>query len=162
MNSTELVIKMLFDRWNALLKNFDSILHTMSDEQLQQEIAPGRNRGIYLLGHLIAVHDDMLPLLNLGEREHPDLFEVFIKSPDKSIDTISSATELRMIWKAQLQTLTPKLESLSADDWFTKHNSVSAEDFIKEPHRNKLNILITRTTHLAYHVGQMILLKNKA
>ncbi len=162
MNSTELVIKMLFDRWNALLKNFDSILHTISDEQLQQEIAPGRNRGIYLLGHLIAVHDDMLPLLNLGEREYPDLFELFIKSPDKTVDVIPTAQELRMIWKTQLETLTSKLKSLSADDWFTKHNSVSVEDFTNEPHRNKLNILITRTTHLAYHVGQMILLKNKA
>jgi NADP-dependent 3-hydroxy acid dehydrogenase YdfG len=55
--------------------------------------------------------------------------------------------------------LTPKLESLSADEWFEKHNSVSAEDFIKEPHRNKPNIIITRTTHLAYHIGQLILLK---
>ncbi len=162
MNSTELVIKMLFDRWNALLKNFDSILNAISDEQLQQEIAPGRNRGIYLLGHLIAVHDDMLPLLNLGEREHAHLFEVFVKSPDKSVDNIPSAQELRTIWKNQIETLTSTLESLSADEWFTKHNSVSAEDFIKEPQRNKLNILITRTTHLAYHVGQMILLKNKA
>lgn len=162
MNSTALVIKMLFDRWNALLKNYDSILHTLSDEQLEQEIAPGRNRGIYLLGHLIAVHDDMRPLLNLGEREHAALFEIFVKSPDKSVGNIPSAEELRTIWQKQLETLTPKLESLSADEWFTKHNAVSAEDFEKEPHRNKLNILITRTTHLAYHVGQMILLKQKA
>jgi hypothetical protein len=162
MDTTPLVIKMLVDRWNALLKNYDSILQALSDEQLQQEIAPGRNRGIYLLGHLIAIHDDMLPLLSLGERQYGELFEMFVKSPDKSIDTIPSAGELRMIWKNQLETLRPKLLSLSAEEWFTKHNSVSAEDFEKELHRNKLNILITRTTHLAYHVGQMILLKQKA
>ena len=33
------------------------------------------------------------------------------------------------------------------------------EDFIKEPHRNKLNIILTRTTHLSYHTGQLALLK---
>ncbi|MBC7554999.1 MAG: hypothetical protein H7257_13600 [Taibaiella sp.] len=48
---------------------------------------------------------------------------------------------------------------MGAEDWFLKHNSVSAEDFVNEPHRNKLNILLTRTTHLSYHLGQFILIK---
>ncbi len=38
-------------------------------------------------------------------------------------------------------------------------NTVSDEDFEKEPHRNKLNIIVTRTSHLSYHTGQLILLK---
>jgi hypothetical protein len=159
MNSNHIVIKMVFDRWNTLLKNCDALLNSISDEQLLKEIAPGKNRGIYLLGHLIAVHDDMIPLLNLGDKLHADLFETFVKLPDKSFEAIPAAQELRALWKNQMETLAPKLEGLSADEWFEKHNSVSAEDFIKEPHRNKLNIIITRTTHLAYHVGQLILLK---
>ncbi|MFM6924670.1 MAG: hypothetical protein ACKOU7_04155 [Ferruginibacter sp.] len=57
MNTTETTLKMVFDRWYALVKNFDDTLHTLTDEQLQQEIAPGKNRGIYLLGHMVAVHD---------------------------------------------------------------------------------------------------------
>jgi len=44
-------------------------------------------------------------------------------------------------------------------EWFTRHTSVSEEDFIKEPHRNKLNVLITRATHQSYHLGQLIYLK---
>jgi DinB superfamily len=159
MTNSELLVKMVFDRWNTLLKNCDSILNVLSDEQLLKEIAQGKNRGIYLLGHLIAVHDDMLPLLNLGDREHPELFELFVKSPDKSVETIPSCQELRDLWKKQLETLTLKLDSISANEWFEKHNSVSAEDFVKEPHRNKLNIIVTRTTHLAYHTGQLVLLK---
>jgi DinB superfamily len=159
MTNNQLIIKMVFDRWNALLKNCDTILNAITDEQLQKEIAPNKNRGIYLLGHLIAVHDDMLPLLNLGEKEYPELFEIFVKSPDKSVEIIPSAQELRALWKTQMETLAPKLEGISADEWFEKHNAVSAEDFEKEPHRNKLNIILTRTTHLSYHVGQLILLK---
>jgi hypothetical protein len=159
MTNNELIVKMVFDRWNTLLKNCDNILDAVSDEQLQKEIAPGKNRGIYLLGHLVAVHDDMIPLLNLGQKEYAPLFEMFLKSPDKSVDNIPSAQELRAIWKRQLKTLTTKLERISADEWFEKHNAVSAADFLNEPHRNKLNIVITRTTHLAYHVGQLILLK---
>jgi DinB superfamily len=159
MTTNQLLVKMVFDRWNTLLKNCDTMLDVMTDEQLQKEIAPNKNRGIYLLGHLIAVHDDMIPLLNLGEKEHAELFEIFVKSPDKSVEVIPSAQELRVLWKNQMETLAPKLEGISADEWFEKHSAVSVEDFEKEPHRNKLNIIITRTTHLAYHLGQLVLLK---
>jgi hypothetical protein len=48
---------------------------------------------------------------------------------------------------------------MKPDDWFAKHTAVSAEDFAKEPFRNKLNIIVTRTTHLQYHIGQLQLLK---
>jgi hypothetical protein len=159
MNSNQIVIKMVFDRWHALVKNFDTALNSITDEQLQKEIAPGKNRGIYLLGHLIAVHDDMLILLNIGDKLYPELNETFIKSPDKTISEIPSAKELRGYWIKQNEVLNQKLGSLEPEEWFEKHTAVSAEDFIKEPHRNKLNIIITRTSHLSYHLGQFVLLK---
>ena len=34
---------------------------------------------------------------------------------------------------------------------------VSDEDFAREPHRNKLNVLISQTNHLSYHPGQLSL-----
>lgn len=45
------------------------------------------------------------------------------------------------------------------EKWFDRHTAVSAEDFVKEPHRNKLNVVISRTNHLANHIGQLLLLK---
>jgi hypothetical protein len=159
MNSNKIIVKMLLDRWYAQIKNFETILNALTDEQLQKEIAPNKNRGIYLLGHLIAVHDDMLILLDMGEKIYPELHKTFISSPDKSIAEIPSAKELRLSWSKQCEVLKQKLEKLQAEEWFEKHTAVSAEDFIKEPHRNKLNIILTRTTHLAYHTGQFVLLK---
>ncbi len=159
MNSDQIIIKMILDRWYASIKNFDTALNSITDEQLQKEIAPGKNRGIYLLGHLIAVHDDMLPLLNFGDKIYPELYDPFLKSPDKSISEIPSAKELRVFWSKQNEILTQKFDSLQPDEWFQKHTSVSAEDFIKEPHRNKLNIIVTRTSHLSYHLGQFVLLR---
>jgi hypothetical protein len=159
MNTDQTMVKMILDRWYALIKNFDTALNALSDEELQKEIAPGRNRGIYLLGHLIAVHDDMLVLLDMGHKLYPELNEAFIKSPDKAVDTIPSASVLRTYWTKQNETLSEKFERLQPGDWFQKHTAVSEEDFIKEPHRNKLNIIITRTSHLAYHLGQFVLIK---
>lgn len=160
MATTELMVKMVLDRWYGSIKNLDKIMSGISDEALLKEIAPGRNRGIYLLGHLIAVHDDMLVLLDMGQRQYPALQEPFIKEADNKANTaIPSAAELRSTWATQCQALQQKFDSLQPEEWFEKHTAVSAEDFAKEPHRNKLNIIITRTSHLQYHSGQMVLLK---
>ena len=159
MNPNVLIVKMIFDRWYALLKNWDTLLNAMTDEQLQREIAPTKNRGIYVLGHLIAVHDDMIILLGLGDKLYPELHKTFLDSPDKAVAGIPSAQELRACWVKQCAALKEKFDLLQPEEWFQRHTAVSAEDFSKEPHRNKLNIILTRSTHLAYHVGQLALLK---
>jgi len=159
MNSNQTLIKMVFDRWNASLDRFNTLLNSLTDEQLLKEIAPGKNRGIYLLGHLIAVHDDMVILLNMGDKLYPGLHKAFIESPDKSVTEIPAAKELRASWSNQCEVMKQLFEKLQPGQWFEKHTAVSAEDFIKEPHRNKLNIILTRTTHLNYHTGQFVLLK---
>lgn len=161
MNTTETMVKMVLDRWHAQVKIFSDALHAIADEELQQEIAPGKNRGIYLLGHLTTVNDDMIPLLDFGNKLYPELTEPFLKSPDKAVATLPSAEELRGYWNSLNEFLNRQFERMNAEDWFQKHTVVSAEDFAKEPHRNKLNIMITRTTHMAYHTGQFILLKQK-
>lgn len=159
ISTTGTSLKMIFDRWNASIKSCDTLLDAISDEQLQKEIAPGKNRGIYLLGHLIAVHDDMLVLLDMGDKLYPELYEPFIKSPDKAISQLPAAAELRACWTNQCAVMKQKFDNLQPEAWFEKHTAVSAEDFAKEPHRNKLNIILTRTTHLQYHLGQLVLLK---
>jgi hypothetical protein len=159
MRTEQVMVKMTLDRWYAQIKNFETALNSMSDEQLQKEIAPGKNRGVYLLGHLIAVHDDMFPLLDFGNKLFPELNEPFLQLPDKSGAAIPSAKELRASWIQLNDVLTQKINNLEPDEWFQKHTAVSAEDFVKEPHRNKLNIMVTRTSHLSYHLGQFVLLK---
>jgi hypothetical protein len=159
MIQTETFVKMTLDRWNASIKNVDDMLTNLTDETLQKEIAPGKNRGIYLLGHLIAVHDDMLLLLDMGEKMYPELNEPFLKSADKTISQLPTVSALRTFWAKQCEVLKQKFDSLKPAEWFEKHTAVSAEDFPKEPHRNKLNIIITRTSHLQYHLGQLQLLK---
>ena len=159
MNPTDTILKMVFDRWNASIKNLDTLLNELTDETLQKEIAPGKNRGIYLLGHLIAVHDDMLVLLDLGEKLYPELYEPFLKASDKATTHIPTVSELRNFWNKQCEVLKQKFDSLKPEEWLEKHTAVSAEDFANEPHRNKLNIILTRTTHLQYHLGQLRLLK---
>ena len=159
MPHLETAIKMTLDRWYGSVISLDKLLNVLSDEQLMKETAPGKNRGIYLLGHLVAVHDDMLVLLDLGQKQHPELTEPFIKQADKVATGLPSVAVLRDYWSRQNTLLREKFDQLTTEKWFEKHTAVSAEDFTKEPHRCKLNIIISRTSHLQYHTGQIALLK---
>ncbi len=156
----ELVIKIVLDAWNGQLNRATKFFDGHTDEQLKNEVAPNRNSGVYLLGHLVAVHDGMIPLLGLGEKRYPELENIFIKNPDNSGLEKPSIEYLRNCWKLVNEILSQQFSSLKADEWLQKHNSVSEEDFKKEPHRNRLNVLISRTNHIAYHLGQLAFLKS--
>ncbi|MCP9748912.1 DinB family protein [Lacihabitans sp. CS3-21] len=158
MIRTELFVKMVIDRWNGSILNLNNHLNTLTDEQLAKEINIGKNSGRYLLGHLIAVHDEMLILLDMGEKLFPELLEPFIKQADKAATQSPSVAELREMWEKQNAHLQAKFEKMEPEEWFEKHTAVSEENFAKEPQRNKLNIIITRTSHLQYHSGQIVLL----
>ena len=43
--------------WKSNVERADKLLGGLSPEQLEQEVAPGRNRLIYLWGHLAAAND---------------------------------------------------------------------------------------------------------
>jgi uncharacterized damage-inducible protein DinB len=158
-NHTQVASKVILDLFTQQLSRADKVIDGFTDEQLAKEVAPGRNTGVYLLGHLAAVHEAMLPLLGLGEVQHPELVDVFLKNPDKSGLPKPATSQLREYWKAANATLVEKLSALTPEQWFERHTSVSEEDFKKEPHRNRLNIVAGRTTHMTYHIGQMALIK---
>ncbi|HVD98704.1 MAG TPA: DinB family protein [Cytophagaceae bacterium] len=159
MTTPTLFVKMALDGWQVQIKAFNTLLDSLTDEQLMKEIAPGKNRGIYLLGHLTAVHDHMMSLLRFEDSLYPELSSMFIQTPDKTVKDLPSIAQLKLQWKTIDEKLSKHLQSLPPEEWFTRHGSVSEEDFAKEPHRNRLNVLMSRTAHLSYHRGQMVLLK---
>ncbi len=154
-----LFIKMALDAWNIQLERTDKLLNSLSDEQLQEEVAPGRNSGVYLLGHLATIHDALFPLFGLGEKLYPQLEEVFVKNPDKSGLEKPPVKDLRNYWNEVNKKLAVHFNQFTVDEWLQKHAAVSDKDFEKEPHRNRLNVLLNRTSHLANHLGQLIFLK---
>jgi DinB superfamily len=156
-----LFVKMAIDAWTRELNATGKLLEKLSDEQLMNEVVPSRNRGIYLVGHLIAEHDQMMPLLRFQAALHPELKPPFIDAPDRAIAELPSLSQLREQWRTVSDTLMQHIARLPADEWFTRHANISEEDFPKEPHRNRLNVLLSRTSHLAYHRGQLVLLSNR-
>jgi hypothetical protein len=157
----QLFVKMALIAWEGQVKRAGTLFNTLTDEQLLLEVTPGGNRGIYLLGHLVAVNDAMLSLLGLGERLHPELDNAFITNPDKSGIIMPSIAELRQYWSEVHARLADRFQSLTPEQWFQRHTAMTDEDLQKEPHRNKLSVLLSRTSHIAYHLGQEVLVKRQ-
>jgi hypothetical protein len=153
-----LLVKMTLMAWDAQNNHLNKLINSLTDEQLAKETAPGKNTGVYLFGHLIAVSDGLLPLLGFGNRLFPELEEVFIENPDKSGLGQPSVAELKQRFEMVNTKLNHLFQSSDVNEWLSRHTAVSPEDFAKEPHRNKLNTVITRTNHMAYHIGQIRLL----
>jgi len=103
--------------WKAQIDRADKLFGGLSSEEVQQEIAPGRNRLVYLWGHLTAIHDAMLPLLGLGERLHPEFDVVFVSNPDKSQAATPSYQQVRQAWNAINGELSKGFEKMSWSPW---------------------------------------------
>lgn len=156
---TALFVKMVVSAWQAENKRLDAMVASYSDEQWHTETAPGRNTGIYLLGHLTAVNDGLLSVLGFSDNLYPHLQNIFLFNADKSGLALPSVAELKSYWRKVNTNLDAYMAKMQPVDWFTKHTKVSEEDFAKEPHRNKLNVLNSRTIHQSYHLGQLAYLK---
>jgi hypothetical protein len=143
--------------WDTWAGRTGKLFSSLSDEQLLVEIAPGKNRLIYVFGHLIAVNDAMIPLLRLGEARYSHLTEIFVTSPDRAVTDLPPIAELRQNWNDLSERLTAYFKELSPAQWLERHGTVSEEDFAKEPYRNRLAILMSRTNHTSYHLGQLML-----
>jgi hypothetical protein len=157
MTSHELPVKVAINSWRLVVERADKIFSSLTEDQLLGAVAPGKNRVIYLWGHLIAIHDAMFSILGLGPRLHPDLDAIFVDNSDKAVAEIPSAGRLKQYWDEVNGKLLSQFQSLSADEWLLRHRAMSEEDYAKDPTRNRLAVLLSRTNHLSYHLGQVTL-----
>jgi uncharacterized damage-inducible protein DinB len=157
MTSNKLSVQVAINSWGLIVERANKIFSNLTDDELLREVAPGRNRLIYLLGHLTAVHDAMFPILGLGERLHPELDAIFVSSPDKTGAQLPPVAELKKYWDEVNGKLLSQFATLSADEWLQRHYAMSEEDYAKDPGRNRLAVLLSRTNHMSYHLGQIAL-----
>src|SRR5882762_4273934 len=148
--------------WKSNVERAGSLFGTLSPEQLEQQLAPGKNRLIYLWGHLTAVNGGPLPLLGIGERLYPELDTMFISKTDRSVGLTVTGQSLKSAWDKINQKLWEGFSKFSPADWAGRHTAVSEEEFKREPNRSKFTVLLGRTAHMSYHVGQAMLARPTA
>ncbi|HEY2470896.1 MAG TPA: DinB family protein [Terracidiphilus sp.] len=153
----ELFVTTVVASWKQIINRLDERFAPLDEEQLQKQVAPNKNRLFYLLGHLTAVHDRMLPLLGIGDRLHIELDDAYLTNPDQTISDPLPAAELKKAWSEVNGAVTSAIEKFTADDWLKKHTAVSDEDFAQNSTRNRLAVFLSRTNHASFHTGQVAL-----
>ncbi|AMR32599.1 hypothetical protein A0256_14785 [Mucilaginibacter sp. PAMC 26640] len=153
----QLFVKMALQGWNTQVARAENFFNSLADDDFQKPIAPGKNRILYLYGHLTSYHGLLAETLGIGDAVHPELAPVFLRSPDGSAVEAYSVGQLKQYWTDVHNYLTELFAALPAEDWFKRHNAMTDEDFANDPTRNRLSVLLSRTNHIAYHFGQLIL-----
>jgi hypothetical protein len=157
MTLQQLTVRVAINSWKLVFERADKAFSNLSQDRLLRQVAPGKNRLIYLWGHLTAVNDAMFPLLGIGPRLHPELDAIFVSRPDDRGATLPSVEELRKSWHEVNTGLRSRFENLSLEEWLQRHHAVSEEEYAKDPTRNRLAVLLNRTNHMSYHLGQVVL-----
>ena len=143
--------------WTLNISRADKVFAGLTDELLRKEVAPGKNRLVYLWGHLIAVHDAMLPLLGIGARLHAELDVQFLTEANNTTSELPSAAHFAHCWTEVNDALLAGFDRFTPADWTQRHTAMSDTDFATNPLRNRLAVLLSRTGHVAYHLGQCAL-----
>jgi hypothetical protein len=157
MTTQQLSVTVAMNSWKLVAERAGKTFSNFTEDELFKEVAPGKNRIIYIWGHLIATHDAMVSILGRGPRLHPELDALFISNPDLTAKQLPSARELKNYWDEVNTKLLSEFARFSPDEWFERHHAMSEEDYAKDPTRNRLAVLLSRTNHMSYHLGQVIL-----
>ena len=158
MDHTTIAVQSAINQWELYVNYSSQLLSKLPDEVLQKQIAPSKNTGIYVLGHLIAIHDNMLPELGIGISNYPELTEAYIKKPDGLASYAKAVKEIRELWKETHTRVSTLIKALPTEQWLLRHNLMTDEDFQANPIRNRLSLLLSRINHFSYHMGQLRLL----
>lgn len=159
MDQQQLFVQMALHSWNTQIARAEKVFNSYTEAEFYKPVATGRNRIIYLYGHLAVVHDALKETLGLGVRSMPELAALFLQEADNPATAYPTYAELKKYWTDIHSELKELFSNLPAEEWFRRHNAMTDEDFEKEPSRNRLSVVLNRANHIAYHLGQVILVK---
>src|SRR6266852_6236923 len=95
MNEREIAVKMVLNCWANAVSGVNNVLSTLSDEEMESAVSPGRNNANWIVGHLAAVNDFTLSkVLGAGEMLNPRLADYFTGDA-KATPLPAKASEIR-------------------------------------------------------------------
>lgn len=133
----------------------DLYLGRLTDDDLREEIAPGRNHGIWLLAHLIASDDDLAIYLGRGAELFPEYQGVYSQGrPLVPVHECPPVALLREQWRqvcAKNNELLGDMRDMELDEPHCRLQGAAEDDVFK----TKGGCILNWTLHQQYHCGQL-------
>lgn len=148
-------------QWNTYNTRMQKAFDELDGTEFQVPVAEGFNSPSWILGHLVDTDDMLLEVLGIRARIYPDLSRIYHHERGSNQTGHLAKSELMSRWKVILAELERSFKSWTESEWLSKHAVVSEQDFQREPHRNRLNVMLTRVAHKASHLGQIAMMKKR-
>lgn len=156
------VVKKFAEQFEAMVEWVNGNIDPLTDDELKLEIAPGKNHGVWILGHLIASDDDFSVFMEKGDLLYPEYYELFGQgSKLLSVENYPSVQLLRKQWKSVVEKNRKIYADLTDEELNEPHGRMQSppeKDFFK----TKQRIIYFWQLHQMYHAGQLSILMSIA
>jgi uncharacterized damage-inducible protein DinB len=138
----------------------DMYLDELSDEELRSDIIPGKNHGVWVLGHLVASDDTLSEYLGYGPQLFPETQVYAQGSKLMSVENCKPASTLRDEWK-QVCGKNEQVYQLLKDEELDQPHAIISGNPEDDYFKTKQGVIINWTLHQVHHAGQLALLLTK-
>lgn len=135
-------------------------LNSLTDEEFRMELSPGKNHGVWILGHMITSDDDFSVYMGKGELLFPEYRELFGQgSKVQSVGNYPGVATLRQQWNMIIEKNKNIYEELRDEEFDDPHGNLSEDKdgFFK----NKGEVIMAWQLHQLYHTGQLGILVSR-
>lgn len=152
----------VYQQWKMLINDWiDGLLKSFKDEDYLIEISPGKNHGVFILGHLVASDDDFSLYMGKGDFLFPEYQDMFASgSPLKPASEYPTVKEILEKWKAVCDK-NEKIYQELTDAELSEYHEL-CKDPEKDWFKTKARVVQAWQLHQNYHAGQLAVIHSIA
>lgn len=144
-----------------MLEWVNGCINSLDDDEFRMELSPGKNHGVWILGHLVVSEDDFSIFMGNGELLFPELVEFFAqKSKLQPPENYPPVPELRGYWDAVCRKNREIYSQLADDELDMPHALLENDD--TDYFKTKKRVIMAWQFHQMYHAGQLAVLVARA
>ncbi len=153
--------KQFHRQYDMMLDWVNVNINSLSDEEFKMELSPGKNHGVWLLGHLIVCDDDFSLFMGKGDLLIPEISEIFRQNSKlMPVENYPSVSKLKEYWK-QVTDKNQKIYSELTDKELTDRHAM-VKDYDTDYFKTKERVIMAWQLHQLYHAGQLGVIVSKA
>lgn len=161
--TTKMTVAAFTDQWATMIHWISNTLKNLSDDDLARCIAPNRNHGVWILGHLIQSEDELAVYLGKDAYLFPEYEAIFgMGSPLLPADQYPPLNLLREQWAQVVARNRTVLANFTDAEWNEPHTFIdSGNPLDKDFFKTKGRCLAIWNLHQTLHLGQLNTLLTK-
>lgn len=157
----DLISKKFLEQYVMMHEWLNNYINALSDEEYKMELSPGKNHGVWILGHLIESDDDFSVYMGKGDFLFPEYVELFGQgSKLKPPENYPPVQDLKNNWKVLFEKNKKIYENLK--DHELEESPENMDDKMKEYFKTKGTVVMAWQLHQMYHGGQLSVLVARA